>query len=519
MATFNLIDEPWLPCVMLDGRRREVSLKEALLDSHNVRELFDESPLVTVALHRLLLAILHRNFGPQTLRGWAELWEAQAWDAQTLMRYFGDHHDRFDLFGSERPFYQVGEIEDAPKQPVTILAQELSRGNNATLFDHSFEASTVSLEPSRAACALVAVQSFAIGFGKSKPFYLSDSPLIRGMTILVSGDSLFQTLTLNLLPYNEDRPIPSKADDAPVWEQDKRANPRREGTMAVGYLDYLTWQSRRIHLYPEGIPPTVSHCQLQQNLKLAEGILDPFKCFVKSKELGFRPLGLRQDKALWRDSYALFQQVDDSSKRPAIFNHLAQIQALRISGQIRGRQAYSFSAFGLATDEGKAASVTMWRHERLPLPLEYLDNKALLNRLKDALEVCEAAGTDLRMSIRELSRYLLAPNCDQSGAASANPDEVKSLARSFAAERRFWPKLEAPFKTLLLDLVGDVSTDSDGDTVYGARKSLDGVKPCVWLLATLLKRLPAVSTPPPEVSKPRHSLAHIFIASLAGRYL
>jgi hypothetical protein len=68
-------------------------------------------------------------------------------------------------------------------------------------------------------------------------------------------------------------------------------------TVPLGYLDYLTWQSRRIHLYPEGNPPVVRRCQIQQNLKSTE-VLDPFKCFVRSKEGGFRPLSLRPEKAL-----------------------------------------------------------------------------------------------------------------------------------------------------------------------------------------------------------------------------
>jgi len=454
---------------MLGGKQRNLSIKDALLESQNVRELFDQSPLVTAALHRLLLAILHRNFGPKTLEKWAELWDAQNWDAHTLIDYFKAYHGRFDLFDAKRPFYQTGEMEDATEQPVAILAQELSRGNNATIFDHSFEGSPTAFEPSVAASALVAAQAFAIGFGKSKPFYLSDSPLTRGLTFLLSGENLFATLALNLLIYDSSHPIVSRPDDAPAWEQDELAKPCRAGTVPLGYLDYLTWQSRRIHLYPEGNPPVVRRCQVQQNLKSIE-VLDPFKCFVRSKEGGFRPLSLRPEKALWRDSHALFQQTDVSLRRPEVFDHLVQIDELRASGRIRARQEYSFSAFGLATEQGKAASVIMWRHERLPLPIEYLGNKPLLAYLKDAIQMCEAMAVDLRLGTRELSTYLIAPDCDLRGAVPPSTEEVALLARSFAVESRYWPRLEAPFKTFIIDLVDDLSTDNNGAIVYGAEK-------------------------------------------------
>ena len=57
MATpsFNLIDQPFIPCVTREGQHAEFSLLETLTRAHEIRELCDESPLVTIALHRLLL--------------------------------------------------------------------------------------------------------------------------------------------------------------------------------------------------------------------------------------------------------------------------------------------------------------------------------------------------------------------------------------------------------------------------------------------------------------------------------
>src|SRR5579875_3851362 len=150
-TNFNLLDEPWVPCVMADGSAQELSLADALLRAHEVRELFDESPLVTVALHRLLLAILHRNFGPASIGEWFQLWRRGRWNEETLKAYFTRWHERFELFHPERPFYQMPEAPSLPYEPITVLFQELSSGNNPTLFDHSLDRGGVSVSPALAA--------------------------------------------------------------------------------------------------------------------------------------------------------------------------------------------------------------------------------------------------------------------------------------------------------------------------------------------------------------------------------
>jgi len=461
-ASFNLLDEPWLPCAMLDGSAAELSLTDALLHAHEIRELFDESPLVTVALHRLLLAILHRNFGPAGVPEWFALWRRARWDETKLTPYFSRWRERFDLFHPKHPFYQVPEIENAGRLTAATLFQELSAGNNPTLFDHTNETAPPRFSPAQAARGLVARQAFSVGFGKSKPFYFSDSPLLRGFSVLVTGDNLFETLALNFVRYNEENPIPraSKREDLPVWEQEHRVQPRREGSTPAGYLDYLTWQSRRIHLYPESESSAVQWCQLQQGLKLGDTApLDPFKCYRKDKKLGFIPMAFREERALWRDSHALFL-TDESHQRPAVSNWIAQLASAPHVKSAGIRRAYSFAAFGLATGEGKAASVTLWRHERLPLPVEYLENSDLLADLKRALDDAENAGTTLRQCAWLLARALLTPP----GAAGPQPrqDEIEPVARGLAPERRFWPALETPFLNLMTKLpCADASARED----------------------------------------------------------
>src|SRR5688572_1146322 len=117
---FNLIDEPWLPSIRLDGMPVELSLWETLREAPRLRELQGETPLVTAALYRPLLAILHRVFGPHRRREWQQLWQAGQWDETALEAYFRQWRSRFDLFEAEHPFYQIAQPVGKPKALNTL---------------------------------------------------------------------------------------------------------------------------------------------------------------------------------------------------------------------------------------------------------------------------------------------------------------------------------------------------------------------------------------------------------------
>ncbi len=472
MASFNLVDQRWIPCLLHDGRTEQLGIQDTLLKAAEIREVLDSSPLVTAALHRLLLAILHRNFGPTSLTEWRVLWEYGRWDGAVLTQYLTRWMPRFDLFDEERPFYQVAEMGDGRQSPVARLAMEVASGNNPTLFDHTVDVMPEPVPAGVAARYLIACQAYSIGFGKSNPFYFQDSPLTRGLVVFANGANLFETLALNLLRYDGERPIPRIGDDLPSWELDSPSTPEPSGTLPIGYLDYLTWQSRRIHLFPEGNESAVRWCQVQQNLKLGGDALDPLKCYRKDEKEGYRPASLSPGRSLWRDSHALFQQVDESSKRPEVFNWLARIDGLRRRGDITACATYGLSVFGFAADPRKAASVLLWRHERLPLPLAYLDDTELLAVLKDGLDLAESVGKlfsggfvtistaegkrQVPSSFRKLAAVALSPVDD----TKADPKAVGELLDHLAPGRLYWSRLEGPFKRFMVRLAQEKAENS-----------------------------------------------------------
>ena len=148
------MDDPWIACIRLDGTRATLGLRDALVQADALWDLSGEPRIVDAATHRLLLAVLHRVFGPLDVQAWGELWKKRRWDAATIDEYLSAWRHRFDLFDSERPFYQVAEPRVKPKSIISLI-RHVASGRNPTLFDHHTEAEGLALSPAEAAFALI----------------------------------------------------------------------------------------------------------------------------------------------------------------------------------------------------------------------------------------------------------------------------------------------------------------------------------------------------------------------------
>jgi CRISPR system Cascade subunit CasA len=452
-ATFDLIESPWLPCIREDGTPVELGLRQGLAHAHELRELHAESPPVTAALHRLLLAVLHRVFGPASHKEWADLWNPGRWDETALDSYLDRWRDRFDLFHPERPFYQAAD-ERVKAKSVASLIQEVASGNNPTLFDHHTDAGGLAVAPNRAARALVAVQAFGLAHpcDPSQKLYFTDGPCARGICFLVQGDCLFETLALNLLRYPDDIVMPHQADDRPAWEMDHPFQPPR--TRPRGYLDYLTWQNRRVLF---AVPPAstgalVNEMTVAPGLRLDSDVRDPMKHYHQDQKRGPRPLPFVEERALWRDSAALFQLWQAEYIPPRSFDWLA---ALADRGHLDQSQTRRCLALGLRAYQDR---VDFYRADRVPLPFAYLREKGLVQHLQIALDMAETASHQLWGATNTLAALLLSAESDLEDGHRPTAGDVKPLIRHWGAERPYWSRLEIPF----MEAVQTLPRDPDG---------------------------------------------------------
>jgi len=460
---FNLLDEPWLPCITHEGERKDVGIRDALLGAQDFADLRDPSPLVTAALHRLLLAILHRAYdGPQDLNAWQGIWEVSAFDPQRVGGYLDQWQERFDLFHQDYPFYQIGGFELSKARPAAQLAQETAGGNNPTLFDHTMDKAPPTMSFAESARRIVANQAYALGggvgptsemFGKHPN--LAHAPLVSGVTVLLHGDNLFTTLMLNLLTYNRDSPFEGTGEeDMPAWERD--ALPEPGPRAARGYLDLLTWQSRCIRLLAEEDGVRWMYYAQAESLDPESRQPEPMWFYRLNRDDEPVPVRLDPNRALWRNSDSLFAFTEAGGlgreRRPLQFKQAAR---LRRQGVLSGRHLWRCSLLGLANDQAKAIA---WAHEDLPVPAELLEEANLVDLLRVGLEKSESVGGYLRGALDCLAQNLLKPAEPPSAwpqLTKLQKQDAAQIRDSLQGIPRFWESLELPFKRFLCDLPQD----------------------------------------------------------------
>jgi CRISPR system Cascade subunit CasA len=430
-----------------DGTRKEYSLRDLLAQAHVLHSLYDDSPLVVAALLRMILALLHRVYdGPRNRREWQAIWTAGKFDVARLETYFDQWRRRFDLFDVEHPFYQsVDPIDQERTASLAVLVYEVATGNNATLFDHSTDETELPLSAVAAARMLLTVHLYGFSGRVSGPAYFSDGPCVRDILFFAEGSCLFETLVLNLVEYNDNYPFQTTANDAPAWEMSDPHKPDRR--IPYGYLDFLTWQDRKIRLVATHSNDSneqihVSRMALALGLRLDNSVLekDPMKHYRIDDKEAYIALRFREDRAVWRDSASLLQIAATNRQVPAVFRWLARLSD---QGAIDEGVALRFMALGMATEPGKAV-VEFYRREHMPLPPAYLKDPQLVDLLTKALDAAENTASELWKASSTMAAILLAP--DESSERRANPDAVKDLRSNMGAERRYWAGLEPPFR-------------------------------------------------------------------------
>ena len=160
----------------------------------------------------------------------------------------------------------------------------------------------------------------------------NNAPCSRGVVFVVKGNTLFETLMLNLfdpdLPYYSLRR--KTADDRAIWEVAKpfTKSPKRP----YGYLDYLTWPNRRVLLLTED-GATVREMRYEPGIKVEADVSNPMMYWevpnnkgkntgTGKKAISHFPLVFYREKAFWRDSVALLAAARLSGSDPKQNNSL-----------------------------------------------------------------------------------------------------------------------------------------------------------------------------------------------------
>lgn len=452
MFSFDLRTQNWIPVRDLQGNLLEVSLHEALTNGKNYLRIESESPLEVAALHRFLLAVLHRALqGPTTVKDNVR-WLKEGFPREKLEVYLQCFGHRFDLFDLKYPFYQIAEMPpEGFTQHWRRLSTELGSGNTSPLFNYARRDAvpknpTSWVSPAQAARLLLEHQTFCLG-GLIKRFITSapGAPSATAAHTLVHGDNLHQTLCLNLVNYS----LEEYKTDWVVWEAeppsikelqtDPKAVPR-------GLVHRYAWLSRSIKLFPEDFEGEVGVC----NFAYASAVRpdaygsDPLVAYrvPKKQKDALYPLGLSKDRALWRDFAALLPQRkgETADQIPRVI-HQAVSVFQELENTLRPKRGLVVEVYGQINDQGK---VEAWRSEAQRLPEAVLGSRDVRGLVEDLLNQTGEVWELLNTACRILAGEILAP-----GERTAFTKDVTKLTQSFPARLLYWSNLERRFYGML----------------------------------------------------------------------
>ena len=435
----------------LQGSQENWGLLSVLLKAHKLRSVSADVPPTSVAILRLLLAVLHRNYGPEDGVAWLKIWKNGQFDAGKLQAYFDQWYPCFDLFHPDKPFFQKRDLAIS-ERPIDSLLMHKASGDAATLFDHSTEFKGKFFTAAAAAQALVTVQSFGLAglCNPSMGLVYTDAPCARGMVLFLSGETLFETLMLNLVPYAFQGLQTNEEIDRPAWESDDPFIPYR--VQPLGCVDLLTWQSRRIQLIPERMDGVlgVRQVRVSPGLSLEPSFINPMYSYYQTQR-DTKYLRFHEARGVWRDSAVLLDcQSPDRSAARAI-----QWVSRLIDKGLFSRTVLKVTAMGMDTDPGKQ-KVFSYRNETVSFSTDYFSNPALTGMLQTALEQAEETNRMLWAALNKLGTVILLSAADVAEAPlQISPRNIQSLYQHWGSELFFWDKIKNYFDQLLTLLVKD----------------------------------------------------------------
>ena len=380
---YSVIKEPVIPVLRKDGASGSVSIREAFLQAHEIRDILGDTPLERYALLRLLIAFAMDMLHPKNSYARKALLDSGKFDPDVFDDYVSiceKDGPRFDLFDAEHPFLQSKyneSLDSKAEKPVAAIIHSLPSGNNHVFIDHR-RACTQAVSCMKAFHALVASYLFCVS-GTAGPSSVNNTPPLYTIVI---GKSLFETIVFNMLSESESKPLPYGTEQVP-WRRYPEIIPKKM-VASVTLLEGLTWMPRRILLIPEkDMSVRRVICQAGLDFRTNDLWNDPHVPKFKKKDGSFGTVKPELGRAVWRDvGTLLYDQNSAVVRQPQVLRCITNIfdeDELPIWIQIR--------AAGLITNQ---AAYTCWYENELSLPSELLCNQEMAEIFRSDISTIES---------------------------------------------------------------------------------------------------------------------------------
>ncbi|MGD9854550.1 MAG: type I-E CRISPR-associated protein Cse1/CasA [Planctomycetaceae bacterium] len=341
--SFNLICEPWIPILRLNGQFNRVGIREALVDSGRIRQIAASNPMDNVALLRFLLAVLLwcKDDAKSAL---AILNESCMGIPEDWLTKLDDHKNAFNLLGESMRFYQDASIRSKEPRPIADLLVEFPGADSVNHMRHVVHDGSYGFCP---ACCALGILRLSVWAPANAHYPASVNPG-SACYALVDRRNLLLTLTANL---PEDY---AQADEAP-WLSNKPP----DSPSAVAKLG---WRPRKLWL---NVGDNDGHCAYCGQ----PGTLVKYLCIEKGW-----PTPVTMGQQFGKDVLAEFQKLNGDYKakktdRRKLADKVVKIAPVILKCRMPVLLQADFNA-GQARDAAKIARVfdqlyTAGKHETI----------------------------------------------------------------------------------------------------------------------------------------------------------
>ncbi|MFC6200762.1 type I-E CRISPR-associated protein Cse1/CasA [Lactiplantibacillus nangangensis] len=500
--SFNLVTDPWLKVIEIQSNQeRTVSLTELFENSQNYRQLAGEMHSQDLAILRLLLAILttvytrfdtngelyswlekgineltvdqemYDDTGQHDLLAtWKSLHQAGHF-SEIVVQYLEQHQNRFDFFG-EQPFYQattedydalVPENKRVAAGKGQVSIKQINRrvsesANTPAIFAPKSGEAKNEIQLDELVRWVIAYQNFTGVTDKTKvvtteKFSNPAGWLYRLNPVFVKGESLFETLMLNLVLINTRKSDAEYVFQKPVWEYPTvhdYVEMRKKQILPDNLAELYTAWSRLLHIeWRDSGQPAIFSAGIPM-FAADSALIEPMTTWRLDKKTNeYRPAlkGLQSvGIAMWRNfgQYVKVKQADDIHEPGMVIwlrklkkEHLIARNAPLILNSI------ALISDGNATSQSPAVELI----DDMQLQADVLFDPEIADywptRIEGVIEQTQTVGKDY---------YHFA-----SDIATIRNVETRPFASALSA--KFYDRLNEPFKQWLAGLTGEDDRD------------------------------------------------------------
>lgn len=452
---FNLLKQPWIGLEKTNGEIEASGIEFTLLHAQDYRGIYNTSPLVVVGVHRLLVVILQQIFNPVKENELRKLWQIEKIPPDLVNDFIGKYGDRFDLFSAEKPFYQSADVSQTPVKgsnikSIAYLAPDIPTGTEVTHYHHQGQASQVFC-PACVASLLVCLPAFSTSGGQGIKPSINGVPPIY---VLPYGGNLLQSLLMSLVLPDFQPEVRSKSKDLVWWDRDPII-PQKSEIVSVGYLHSLTFQARRVRLYPEEMKEDCSRCGKTGEIGVRKMIFDmgewrakdapfwfdPFAAYHLREKKTPVPIRPQEGKAIWREYGSFFLKpketecngkgkVPEKTLRPRLLDQISILTEGEL-GEI------SLRCIGLRTD--MKAKVFEWIDTGFEVPTDLLRDEEAGYQIENGLNFSREAASTISSVFRKVF-----------GGSSQKQGRYAQLKSEMI--EKYWLTLAIPFREFVLSM-------------------------------------------------------------------